>query len=217
MLTHALNYIAVEGPIGVGKTSLATLLAEEFNYRTVLEQAEQNPFLNTFYKDRNKYSFQTQLFFLLSRYQQQKEMLQQDLFQQGIVSDYVFVKDKIFAILNLSEDELRLYESVYNLLDGRILKPDLVIFLQASSDVLLNRVKKRKHDYEKNIDAEYLEKLSDAYSRFFFSYQETPLLVVNCSEMNFVEKPEDYKIILREVLHMKKHKLDKHYVTISSV
>ncbi len=174
-------------------------------------------FLNTFYKDRNKYSFQTQLFFLLSRYQQQKEMLQQDLLQQGIVSDYVFVKDKIFAILNLSEDELRLYESVYNLLDGRILKPDLVIFLQASSDVLLNRVKKRKHDYEKNIDAEYLEKLSDAYSRFFFSYQETPLLVVNCSEMNFVEKPEDYKIILREVLHMKKHKLDKHYVTISSV
>ncbi|MBF0491689.1 MAG: deoxynucleoside kinase [Deltaproteobacteria bacterium] len=215
-MTQGLHYIAVEGPIGVGKTSLASLLAEEFNYRAALERAEDNPFLSTFYKDRSKYSFQTQLFFLLSRYQQQKEMLQQDLFQQGVVTDYIFAKDKIFALLNLLEDELRLYESVYNLLDGRILKPDLVVFLQASTDILLNRVKKRKIDYEKNLDEEYLERLSDAYSRFFFSYQETPLLVVNCSEMDFVEKPEDYKIILREILHMKTNKLEKHYVTISS-
>lgn len=216
-MSSGFNYIAVEGPIGVGKTSLAALLAEEFNFRTSFENAEGNPFLSTFYKDRSKYSFQTQLYFLLSRYQQQQELLQQDLFQQGVVSDYVFVKDKIFAMLNLNDDELKLYEQVYSLLDGRILRPDLVIFLQASTDVLISRVKKRKIDYEKSIDEDYLKNLLESYSRYFFSYQETPLLVVNCTEMDFVEKPDDYKIILREIAHMKKHKLDKHYVTISSV
>ncbi len=213
---NSLQYIAIEGPIGVGKTSLARLLAEEFKHRIVLEDAENNPFLPSFYKDRNKYAFQTQVFFLLSRYQQQKEMVQQDLFQQGVVSDYIFAKDKIFASLNLSEDEMTLYDSLYNLLDARILKPDLVIFMQASKEVLKDRIKKRKIPHEKNINTEYLEELAQAYNRFFFSYTDTPLLVVNCSEIDFVENSEDYKNILKEILHMKKNKLEKHYVSISS-
>jgi len=213
---NKLQYIAIEGPIGVGKTSLARLLAEEFNHRLVLEDAENNPFLPAFYKDRSKYAFQTQVFFLLSRYQQQKEMVQQDLFQQGVVSDYIFAKDKIFASLNLSEDEMTLYDSLYNLLDARILKPDLVIFMQASKEVLKERIKKRKISHEKNINTEYLEELAQAYNRFFFTYSDTPLLVVNCSDMDFVENPEDYRNILKEIVHMKKNKLDKHYVSISS-
>lgn len=211
-----LQYIAMEGPIGVGKTTLARLMAEELNYRLVLEDAGGNPFLPVFYKDRSKYAFQTQLFFLLSRYQQQKELAQQDLFQKGVISDYIFAKDKIFASLNLSEDELTLYESIYQLLDARIVKPDLVIFLQASKDVLKDRIKKRKIPYEKHIDLEYLEDLAQAYNRFFFSYTETPLLVVNCSEIDFVEKPEDYRNLLSEIVLMRKQKLQKHYVSISS-
>ncbi len=211
-----LQYIAIEGPIGVGKTTLTTLLAEEFKFRRVLEEPENNPFLADFYKNKKQYAFQTQLFFLLSRYQQQKELAQQELFQQGIVSDYIFAKDRVFATLNLSDEELNLYESIYNLLDARILKPDLVIFLQASVDVLKERIKKRKINYEKNIDLDYLENLAQAYNHFFFNYTETPLLVVNCSEIDFVEQNDDYKNLLNEILLMKKQKLQKHYVSISS-
>ncbi len=210
------RYIAIEGPIGVGKTSLCHLLAEEFNLQLNLEQVEENPFLPDFYKDRTKFAFQTQIFFLLSRYRQQKEMTQQDLFHQGYVSDYIFAKDRIFAQLNLSEDELSLYESIYNLLDARIPKPDLVIFLQASTEVLKERIKKRKISYEKNINFDYLAELGQAYSRFFFTYTQTPLLVVNCSELDYVGKPEDYKNLLHEIIQMKKKGLEKHYVTISS-
>ena len=215
-MSEPIQYIAIEGPIGVGKTTLAELLVKEFNYRLVLEEAEKNPFLPEFYKDRNKFAFQTQTYFLLSRYQQQRELAQQDLFQQGIVSDYIFAKDKIFASFNLSQDELILYESIYHLLDTRILKPDLVIFLQASTEVLKERIKKRKVFYEKNIDFQYLENLAQSYNHFFFSYNETPLLVVNCSEIDFVEKFEDYKNLLHEIMQMNKQKLEKHYVSISS-
>lgn len=216
MRAKPLQYIAIEGPIGVGKTTLSRLLAEEFNYRMVLEDVHGNPFLSDFYKDRSKHAFQTQVFFLLSRYGQQKELGQQELFQQGVVSDYIFAKDKIFAFLNLSDDELSLYESLYNLLDARILKPDLVIFLQAATDVLKDRIKKRKIPYEKHIDQSYLENLAQAYNRFFFSYNETPLLTVNCSEIDFVEKPDDYQNLLKEIMQMKKQKLQKHYISISS-
>jgi len=215
-MAKPLQYIAIEGPIGVGKTTLARLLAEEFKFKLNLEDVHGNPFLADFYKDRNKYAFQTQVFFLLSRYQQQKELVQKDLFQQGFLADYIFAKDRIFAMLNLSDEELTLYESLYNLLDARILKPDLVIFLQASTEVLRDRIKKRKIPYEKNIDAPYLEELAQAYNRFFFSYNETPLLVVNCSEIDFVEKPEDYRNLLKEIMQMRKQKLQKHYVSISS-
>ena len=211
-----LQYIAIEGPIGVGKTTLTSLLAEEFKFRRVLEEPENNPFLAEFYKNKKQYAFQTQLFFLLSRYQQQKELAQQELFQQGIVSDYIFAKDRVFATLNLSDEEINLYESIYSLLDARILKPDLVIFLQASVDVLKERIRKRKINYEKHIDLDYLENLAQAYNHFFFNYTETPLLVVNCSEIDFVEQPADYKNLLNEILLMKKQKLEKHYVSISS-
>ncbi|HCU25057.1 MAG TPA: deoxynucleoside kinase, partial [Deltaproteobacteria bacterium] len=165
-----LRYIAVEGPIGVGKTTLTRLLAEEFQGRLVLEEAEENPFLPAFYKDSRAHAFQTQVFFLLSRYQQQKQLIQQDLLQQATVSDYLFAKDRIFALLNLSEEEISLYERLYRVLDAQVPKPDLVIFLQASVETLRERIKKRGIAYEKSISGEYIERLCQAYNRFFFEY-----------------------------------------------
>jgi len=213
---NPLRYIAVEGPIGVGKTTLANLLAEEFKGRLVLEEAEENPFLPNFYKDSKRFGFQTQVFFLLSRFRQQKDLIQQDLFKQTTVSDYIFAKDRIFAQLNLSSDELYLYENLFAALDAKIPKPDLVIFLQASVDALRQRIKKRGIRYEKHISGDYIEDLCRAYNHFFFQYNDTPLLTVNCTEIDIVRKPGDYKNLLREILNMRKAKLDKHYVSISS-
>jgi deoxyadenosine/deoxycytidine kinase len=212
----SLRYIAVEGPIGVGKTTLAELLAEEFKARLVLEEAEENPFLPSFYKDPKGYAFQTQVFFLLSRYRQQKILAQQDLFQQITVSDYIFAKDRIFAQINLSEDEISLYDNLYGLLDAQVAKPDLVIFLQASVDTLRQRIKKRGIAHEKPISGQYIERLCQAYNQFFFEYDETPLLTVNCTEIDIVHNQSDYKNLLKEILQMRKAKLDKHYVSISS-
>ncbi|MEK7803564.1 MAG: deoxynucleoside kinase [Deltaproteobacteria bacterium] len=193
------RYIALEGPIGVGKTSLTELLAREFQGRTLLEEVDSNPFLPNFYKDRKKYAFQTQLFFLLSRYRQQKELSQQELFNSAVVADYLFAKDKIFAYQNLDENELALYEQVYRLLDARVPKPDLVIYLQASTDVLIERIKKRNKDYEANIEEDYIEKLVDAYNRYFFYYTDTPLLVVNTSDIDFIDRPEDLAGMVNEI------------------
>ncbi|MCC6272359.1 MAG: deoxynucleoside kinase [Deltaproteobacteria bacterium] len=212
-----LRYIAVEGPIGVGKTTLTRLLAEEFKGRIVLEEAEENPFLPSFYKDPKGFAFQTQVFFLLSRYQQQKVLMQQDLFKQATISDYIFAKDRIFAMLNLSEEEINLYDKLYRVLDAQIPKPDLVIFLQASVEALRERIKKRGIAYEKSISGEYIERLCQAYNQFFFEYDETPLLTVNCTEIDIVKNEEDYRNLLKEILNMRKAKLDKHYVSISSV
>jgi len=213
---NPLRYIAVEGPIGVGKTTLSNLLATEFNARVVLEEAEENPFLPMFYKDPKAHAFQTQVFFLLSRFRQQKELAQQDLFQQATVSDYIFAKDRIFAHLNLSSEEVDLYENLYRILDARITKPDLVIFLQASVDTLRERIKKRGIRFEKSISGQYLEKLCQAYNQFFFEYDETPLLTINCTEIDIVKNEADYKHLLKEILAMRRAKLDKHYVSISS-
>ncbi len=211
-----LRYIAVEGPIGVGKTTLANLLAEEFKARLVREEAEENPFLPGFYKDPTAHAFQTQVFFLLSRYGQQKLLAQQDLFQQVTISDYIFAKDRIFAQMNLTEEELKLYFNLYSLLDAQVPKPDLVIFLQASVEALRDRIRKRGIPYEKSISGQYIEKLCQAYNQFFFQYDETPLLTVNCTEIDIVKSESDYKNLLKEILNMKKAKLDKHYVSISS-
>ncbi|HTP50155.1 MAG TPA: deoxynucleoside kinase [Anaeromyxobacteraceae bacterium] len=178
------RYIAVEGPIGVGKTTLATALAERFGGRLVLEVVEENPFLAGFYEDRKKHAFQTQLFFLLSRYQQQQELFQQDLFSQVTVSDYLFAKDRIFASLTLDPNEHALYERIWEVTGTRVVKPDLVVFLQARLDVLLARVRKRGRDFERHLDANYLQALSQAYADFFFRYEETPLLVVNTSDID---------------------------------
>ena len=193
------RYIALEGPIGVGKTSLTKLLADELDGTTLLEEVDNNPFLPKFYKDVKKYAFQTQLFFLLSRYQQQKEMAQDDLFTRAVVSDYIFAKDKIFAYLNLDEDELGLYEQTFRLLDARIPKPDLVIYLEATSDVLLDRIEKRNKHYESTITTEYLQDLVEAYNKYFFYYNDTPLLVVNTSEIDFVNNPLDLENLVREI------------------
>lgn len=193
------RYIAVEGPIAVGKTSLAHRLCNIFNARLVLEDAEKNPFLEDFYKDRGRYAFQTQIYFLLNRYKQQLELSQLELFKQDVITDFLFSKDRIFASVNLKGHELELYEQIYRILDLRIPKPDLVIYLQATPDVLLSRIKKRKKTYEKPITLEYLEEITAAYNEFFFHYNETPLLVINTSNIDFVEKEEDFKRLVKEI------------------
>ena len=179
--------IVVEGPIGVGKTTLTKALARRFNARTLFEIVEENPFLANFYQDKNKFAFQTQLFFLLSRFKQQQELLQQDLFSQVTISDYLFAKDRIFASITLDPNELALYERIYEHLGPRVMKPDIVIYLQARQEVLLGRIKKRARDFERKFDADYLAELARTYNDFFHRYDETPLLVVNTSDVDYSE------------------------------
>jgi deoxyadenosine/deoxycytidine kinase len=197
------RYIVIEGPVGVGKTSLTKLLAKEFNARLVLEKPEENPFLPQFYENRKKYGFQTQIFFLMNRFQQQKELAQLELFNQVTLCDYLFAKDRIFASLNLDDDELALYEQIFDLLSGQIPSPDLVIFLQAKPEVLLHRIKSRNISYEKEIDLEYLKSLTEAYNYYFFHFDQTPLLVVDTSEIDFVNRREDLDQLIREIKQMK--------------
>ncbi len=185
------RYIVIEGPIGVGKTSLAKILAKEFNARLILEKPEENPFLPQFYEN-------------LNRFQQQRELTQPDLFNQVTLCDYLFAKDKIFASLNLNDHELALYEQIYNLVSGQIPSPDLVIFLQARAEVLLHRIKSRNISYEREIDLDYLKSLTEAYNYYFFHYDQTPLLVVDTSEIDFVNRQEDLDQLIREIKQMKK-------------
>ena len=185
------RYIAVEGPIGAGKSSLAEILAEELSARIIRENPEENPFLGSFYKDRRRHAMSAQLFFLLQRYAQQGELAQGDLFSRGgVVSDYLFAKDRLFALLNLSPDEMVLYDRIYQMLKVRTVTPDLVVYLQARTDVLLERIRKRGRPEEKPIRAEYVEEVAQAYAEFFFGYSEGPLLIVNASEIDFVGNPE---------------------------
>jgi deoxyadenosine/deoxycytidine kinase len=193
------SYIAVEGPIGVGKTSLAQALAPRLNARLILEDAGSNPFLARFYQDPDKYAFPLQLFFLLTRYRQQRGLAQHDLFSQATVADYLFAKDRIFARLNLSADELALYEQVYPLLNSRMPKPDLVVYIRARTDVLGERLRKRNRDFERYISYDYLERVSAAYRDFFFYYDEAPLLVVDTSEIDFVGNPNDLADLIHEI------------------
>lgn len=199
MLHH--KFIAIEGPIGVGKTSLSEILSKKLNARLILEGAIENPFIHDFYKDMEKYAFQTQMFFLLSRYKQQLDLVQNDLFQQGIVSDYIFAKDRIFANLTLDDNELKLYEQIHSILTGNVLKPDFVIYLQASTDVLLKRISMRGRKFENQITGDYLAELNQAYNYYFFHYSETPLMVINTSEIDFVHRDADLDDLLT---HMEK-------------
>ena len=193
------GYIAIEGPIGVGKTSLAQALGLRIGARIVLEDTDSNPFIARFYQDSEKYAFPVQLYFLLTRYNQQRQLAQQDLFAQATVSDYLLAKDRIFARLNLDPDELVLYEGVYRLLDGQLAKPDLVVYLRARVEVLAERLRKRNRTFERHISLEYLESVSAVYRDFFFYYDETPLLVVDSSEIDFVDDPGDLEDLLREI------------------
>jgi deoxyguanosine kinase len=199
-----LRYVVVEGPIGVGKTTLTRLLAERLSGRDLYEQVEENPFLRSFYADKTKYAFQTQLFFLLSRFKQQQALFQDDLFQQALVSDYLFAKDRIFATLTLDQNELSLYERVYEHLGPRVRKPDLVVYLRARLDVLLARIRKRGREYERKFDAEYLDELCRVYNEFFFHYTDTPLLVVDTSDMNFIDIAADFDELLQAVSRARK-------------
>ena len=208
------KYIVVEGPIGVGKTSLAKLLANEFQARMIFEKVEDNPFLPKFYKSRETYAFQNQTFFLLNRYQQQMALSQQDLFNQNTIADYLFAKDQIFATLTLSPEELSLYQQIYALLNARIPRPDLVVYLQARPEVLYKRVKKRDKKYERNITFEYLAAVASAYNQFFFHYDETPLLVVNTSEIDFVASSKDLADLIKEINNMGSG--TQHYIPLGS-
>lgn len=194
-----IKFIAVEGVIGAGKTALAKKLKARLESKLILEQFEANPFLENFYSDRKRFAFQTQMFFLINRFKQQEELNQEDLFTNYIVCDYIFDKDKIFAYLNLSPEELKLYENVFPLLSRNLRKPDLVIYLQSSLDRLIFNIKKRGRVIERNLTRSYIEELSDAYNHFFFRYNSTPLLIVNSTDIDFVNNDQDFDELFRQI------------------
>lgn len=203
-----LKYIAVEGVIGAGKTSLAKKIAERLEANLVLEQFEINPFLKSFYQDRGRYAFQTQMFFLVNRYKQQQGLFQGNLFSDTIVADYIFEKDKIFAYLNLTKEEIKLYQSLFPVLAQSTRKPDLVIYLQSNVDRLLYNIKKRKREMELNISRNYLEELSEAYNMFFFKYDATPLLIVDTSEIDFVNNKKDFEDLWAQIFRTDRTKIE---------
>ncbi len=197
------QYIAVEGPIGVGKTTLTKYLAETFNYDTLLEKAEENPFLERFYNDERNSALPTQLFFLFQRMQQLNDLRQTDMFQPVRVADFLIEKDQLFAQVTLAEEEIKLYQQVYNHLTIDAPTPDLVIYLQAPSETLLQRIEKRGIRAEQRIDASYLNTLNEAYTRFFHYYDRSPLLIVNASDIDWVNNPDDYKKLVEYMLTIK--------------
>tara|TARA_B100001750_G_scaffold154939_1_gene124330 strand:+ start:162 stop:803 length:642 start_codon:yes stop_codon:yes gene_type:complete len=191
-----LYYVAIEGVIGVGKTSLAGLLEERLNAKLVLEKFDENPFLSDFYIDPERYAFQTQLFFLLSRYRQQQELRQINVFHNLIISDYMFVKDRLFASLNLDEKEMSLYDSIAKILEKNIINPDLVIYLQADTQRLMERIVMRDREFEKNMSPEYIEGLNQVYNEYFFRFQDCPLLIINTNDIDFVHNEEDLEEVI---------------------
>ena len=197
------HYIAIEGPIGIGKTTLAKRLAESFNYETLLEDAEENPFLERFYQDRRSNALPTQLFFLFQRMRKLQDLRQGDIFQPVRVSDFLIEKDPLFARITLDENEYRLYQTVYDNIIADLPKPDLVIYLQAPTDTLYERVQTRGNAIERPIDQAYLQQLNDAYPQFFYHYDDTPLLIVNTSEINLAQGNDDYQNLVKYILQLK--------------
>ena len=189
-------HIAVEGTIGVGKTSLSKILSKELNSKLILEEFANNPFLADFYKDPDRYAFQTQLFFLLSRYKQQADFQQIDMFTKSIVSDYMFMKDRIFASLNLNDKEITLYDNVATILESNMIYPDLIIFLQSDTERLMDNIKNRGRKYEDDINWNYIDALNQIYNEFFFRYDKSPLLIINTNDIDFVNDKNDLKEIL---------------------
>jgi deoxyadenosine/deoxycytidine kinase len=207
------NYLALDGPIGVGKTTLVDMLVRRFEGVKVLEDAE-NPFLDKFYKDRPGAAFQTQLYYLLSRFQQQQGIVQQELFRRLVVADYPFQKDRIFAYLNLSDDELLIYDKLYGMLEAQVPNPDLVLYLVADVETCMERVKKRARQYERRLSADYLVELIDAYNHYYHHYTRTPLLVVDTRHLNFPQRPEDFEELIAQL--KKPIKGTQYYVPLGS-
>jgi deoxyguanosine kinase len=199
-LPRTIKNMSVEGVLGVGKTALCRILGQRMDAQLICEEGEENPFLPKFYKSRKSFAFQTQLWFLLSRYRQLTEaFLQLDLFHDVSIFDYMFAKDKIFASVNLDENELALYNRLVSILDERVPVPDYVVYLQASTDVLLKRIEKRGRPFESNIDRDYLDQLNQAYNHFFFHYTDSPLLIINTNDIDFVGNDADREELLLEI------------------
>ncbi len=186
------KFVAVEGVIGVGKTTLAKLLAKKFNAKIVLEIVEENPFLKDFYDDIEGKSFQTQIFFLLSRYKQMKKFFQTEIFQSNIVSDYMFMKDTIFANMNLNDDEMKMYNAIFPLLKEKTLQPDLVVYLYADLEIIMDRIKNRDRTFERNIKRKYLKQLSKEYDKFFYNFDEFPVLKINTNRVDFTKTTKQF-------------------------
>lgn len=195
----SVKFIAIEGVIGAGKTTLAKMLADKLKSTLILEQFEQNPFLEKFYIDRKRFAFQTQMFFLINRYKQQQVLNQENLFSEFLVADYIFDKDRIFAYLNLEGEEMKLYETIFPLLSRDLRKPDLVVFLQSSVDRLMYNIKKRNRKIEKNLSRSYIEELSEAYNNFFFKYSSSPKLIVNSTDIDFVHNTSDFNELFKQI------------------
>jgi len=194
------DYIVIEGVIGVGKTSLCRLLSERLGGRCILEDFESNPFIEDFYRSPRESAFKTQLYFLISRFKKQLEMPLPDLFDSPVIVDYIFQKDRIFAVVNLDDDEMELYNTIWNVLAPKVRPPDLVVYLQASTKRLLERIRKRGRSYEKNISHEYLEALNNAYNDFFFHYSDAPVFIINTDDIDFVESPEHLDDLVSRIL-----------------
>ncbi|MGY8780986.1 MAG: deoxynucleoside kinase [Fidelibacterota bacterium] len=194
-----LYYVAIEGSIGVGKTSLANLISERLGAKLVLESFEDNPFLSDFYEDPERFAFQTQLWFLLQRYQQQQDLRQVDMFHNLIITDYMFVKDRLFASLNLKEKEMSLYDTVANMMERNVIHPDLVIFLQADTDTLMRNIARRGRDFEKNMSEDYIDALNQVYNEYFFRYQNTPLVIINTNNIDFVNNDGDLEEVINYI------------------
>lgn len=194
-----LQYLAIEGVIGAGKTSLARMIAAKFSGKLVLEPIDDNPFLKDFYSNPEKTAFPTQLFFLLSRHRQQLDLPQGDLFHDLVVADYLFAKDRIFASINLQDREFAIYDKVAAMLQQDIARPDLVIYLQSNTERLMANIRKRNRDFERPITRDYIRVLNEAYNQFFFNYFETPLLIINSTEIDFVNKSSDFEELVRRI------------------
>jgi deoxyadenosine/deoxycytidine kinase len=208
------HYIAVDGPIGVGKTAVVERLAERLDATTILEEWGQNPFLKGFYDGAQGAAFQVELFFLLSRYRQQQELRQRSLFNQVTLADYVFEKSKLFAYLNLEDAELLIYEKLYGLLAEAAPKPDLAVYLQAPTEVLMKRIRARGRPEEAHLSEDYLAEVNRAYNHYFFHYTQSPLLVVNTADVNFARSDQDLDDLLRQIRNMGKG--TQYYVPLGS-